>query len=353
MHRKFLIVLLILSILSFCSKNPERSFLILRDTIKLELTDQSALAGVSEIIVTDSSFIILDNSSHFVHEFCNTGKYIRTFGGHGQGPGEYQQPRFIEVDNSGNVIVSDNMSMILNVYKSDGTFVRDLNINNEFGWSDDLKIDRDGNMLQLANFNGIHLLKKYKSPYLERIYSTSLSDEKTGAVVRHFRGFTGFTYNPVNNNVYYINPNGFQIQEVDSETGNIVKSFGIKPPNYRLLNGKYLKKGEISDTRALSRILRETTFVIGYSFQLLRNKYLFIGFLNNYIEPDKPWKEVTTWHLYDIESGEQLFTLSEDFDFNAQNIFASKDDKLYVYNRPDENDPEDCDGWIRSYSLNL
>jgi len=193
------------------------------------------LSHIAKFIATDSSFIILDIMSNLVHEFRNTGKYIQTFGRHGQGSGEYKRSNLIETDNTGNIVIFDQASMKLNVYKRNGAFIGDLNVNKKLSWSNGLKINKDGNLLQLISYNRIHQLRKYNSPDLNQVYSVSLSDEKTNAVVTHFGMHTGFTNDPENNRLYYINPCDFQIQEIDAKTDNIVKLFGIKPPNYRPL----------------------------------------------------------------------------------------------------------------------
>jgi len=110
--------------------------------------------------------------------------------------------------------------------------------------------------------------------------------------------------------------------------------------------------GEIGDPGQLTKIVNKTTFVIHTSFLLLDNRYLLVGFYNRYVEPGKPWKFVTSWHLYDIDSGKHLFTLGKDFYFTTQKKDAAKGNELYVYSPSGENNPEDCGGWIRVYSLN-
>ena len=60
----------------------------------------------------------------FVFKFDPNGKFVRSFGSRGQGPGELQQPNSLYIDSRGNLVVVDNGRYPLSIFASDGSFAR-------------------------------------------------------------------------------------------------------------------------------------------------------------------------------------------------------------------------------------
>ncbi|MCX8159724.1 MAG: 6-bladed beta-propeller [Candidatus Saccharicenans sp.] len=60
--------------------------------------------------------------------FNPAGKYLKTIGGFGQGPGEYQSPRALYIGpDGGTLYLRDDIFKIL-VYRLDGTYLREINL---------------------------------------------------------------------------------------------------------------------------------------------------------------------------------------------------------------------------------
>ena len=67
-----------------------------------------------------------------LHRIClmdSSGKLIKSYGkGRGSGMGQLSNPRHVELDQRGNILVSDNDNDKLRVLTSDLTYVADVNI---------------------------------------------------------------------------------------------------------------------------------------------------------------------------------------------------------------------------------
>ena len=64
-----------------------------------------------------------DTVNHRVQVFTAKGKFIRLFGRHGQGRGELARPRYVAVDTSGMVYVSEVDNHRISVFTTEGQFV--------------------------------------------------------------------------------------------------------------------------------------------------------------------------------------------------------------------------------------
>ncbi len=63
-----------------------------------------------------------------VFKFDKDGKYITSFGPVGQGPGEFQYPFHLEIDNQDNVAVTDQAKLKLVIFSGDGRLKKEINI---------------------------------------------------------------------------------------------------------------------------------------------------------------------------------------------------------------------------------
>jgi DNA-binding beta-propeller fold protein YncE len=59
-----------------------------------------------------------------VRVFDRKGAYLRSIGGPGQGPGEFNEPADVHVNSAGEVIVTDGASRSVKFFSSDGTYLR-------------------------------------------------------------------------------------------------------------------------------------------------------------------------------------------------------------------------------------
>jgi len=75
---------------------------------------------ISSLYATDDRIYVVDDQVPTVRAYDQDGRFARTFGRRGQGPGEYDYPGAVAADTSGRVYVRDNRHARVNVYTADG-----------------------------------------------------------------------------------------------------------------------------------------------------------------------------------------------------------------------------------------
>jgi hypothetical protein len=91
-------------------------------------------AEIASIAVArDGSILVSDRKTPAVRLFDRTGKYVRTYGRKGPGPGEYMQPTDVAFLPDGGVVVRDPRQFRVCYYAADGRPVRDVIVNSGFG----------------------------------------------------------------------------------------------------------------------------------------------------------------------------------------------------------------------------
>ncbi|MBE3111010.1 MAG: 6-bladed beta-propeller [Acidobacteria bacterium] len=114
-------------------RNPKEP---LYKTLVLELKEDLSLGGpeaqgdyafsqIRTFIVDDAgSIYVLDQQSSHVKVFDASGKYLRTIGRQGQGPGELDRPRMLSINRVRGEISVLELSRRMSFFKLDGTFLR-------------------------------------------------------------------------------------------------------------------------------------------------------------------------------------------------------------------------------------
>jgi len=113
-------------------KNPAEP---LYGEIKLELEEDLSIGNEEDEnylfyqardiqVDTDGNIYVLDRGNHRLQVFDKDGKYLRTIGKKGQGPGEFNSPRSLQLDNeTGNIFVADYMSMTIIIFGKEGKYI--------------------------------------------------------------------------------------------------------------------------------------------------------------------------------------------------------------------------------------
>jgi hypothetical protein len=87
---------------------------------------ENAVADISDFVVDDDENIyILDRKNFHVQVFDSSGKYVRTIGRKGQGPGELELSFMISLVRSSGELAIHQATRRLSFFRTDGTFVRD------------------------------------------------------------------------------------------------------------------------------------------------------------------------------------------------------------------------------------
>jgi len=67
-----------------------------------------------------------------IFKFDSGGKFVKSFGPQGQGPGEFQNPHHIALDSDDNIVIIDSGRPILIKYNKDGVFIDGYEMPNEY-----------------------------------------------------------------------------------------------------------------------------------------------------------------------------------------------------------------------------
>ncbi|MBN1641223.1 MAG: 6-bladed beta-propeller [Anaerolineae bacterium] len=100
--------------------------------------DWQADAVIDELRISDvprlgnsdtcGRILVADSGNHRIQVFDSLGTYVTAYGGHGSGPGQFDDPQGIAVDTTGRVIVADRGNDRLQVLGFDGTALSFLGV---------------------------------------------------------------------------------------------------------------------------------------------------------------------------------------------------------------------------------
>lgn len=134
-------------------KNPKEP---LYKTPVLELKEELALGGgeadgdyafgrVRTLVVDDTgSIYVLDTESAHVKVFDASGRYLRTIGRKGQGPGELEFPLTLSLNRTTGELAVHQSTRRMTYFKTDGAFLRHLSLKDM--WALRGRVDSKGNI---------------------------------------------------------------------------------------------------------------------------------------------------------------------------------------------------------------
>ena len=82
--------------------------------------------GASIAVDQEGNLYVQDVGNIRILEYDKAGKYVKTIGRKGQGPGEFQFPAMVHVDRDGDIWVLDSPTSALKVFSPDGTFKKSI-----------------------------------------------------------------------------------------------------------------------------------------------------------------------------------------------------------------------------------
>lgn len=106
--------------------NPDIKLELIRTIGGLDAEDESLAFNAPYDIVLDATgdMYILDTGNKRIQKLNPEGKFIKTIGRQGQGPGEFQSPHSLDIDKEDNIYVHDPRAMRIQVFTSDGKMKR-------------------------------------------------------------------------------------------------------------------------------------------------------------------------------------------------------------------------------------
>ncbi len=140
-------------------KNPKEP---LYKTPVLELKEDLSIGGpeaqgeyafgeIRTFVVDDEgSIYVLDTQSDHIKVFDRSGKYVRTIGRKGQGPGELENPMTLSFNRTAGELAVHQSSRRISYFKTDGTFLRHLSLKEM--WALRGRVDSRGNIYITEGF---------------------------------------------------------------------------------------------------------------------------------------------------------------------------------------------------------
>lgn len=102
--------------------NPKVSLELIRTIGDIDTNDENqAFSSPRDMAVDDAGRIyILDGGNQRIQVFGPDGRYVRTIGRKGQGPGEFASPNSIDIDAAGRLYVLDDRQKRIQVFTKEG-----------------------------------------------------------------------------------------------------------------------------------------------------------------------------------------------------------------------------------------
>jgi hypothetical protein len=167
----------------------------------------------------EENIYVLDRETANIRVFNKEGKYVQTIGRRGQGPGEMQSPRLIQITPQNEIMVYDMRNRRLAFYASDGIFLRHIPAANVIAFLF-LKIDSNRNFVGYVLDREGNELIKYDSE-LKPIYTLFKSPPITPRVMYLVTPFMEFSLTK-DDNIVWGYAEKYELHVVDSD-GKVLK----------------------------------------------------------------------------------------------------------------------------------
>ena len=109
---------------------PKLSIELVRTIGDVDTDDENlAFNSPSDMGVDDAGNIyILDSGNQRIQVFGPDGRYVRTIGRKGQGPGEFSSPNSIDIDGEGHIYILDNRQKRIQVFTTSGELLKSIRV---------------------------------------------------------------------------------------------------------------------------------------------------------------------------------------------------------------------------------
>ena len=224
--------------------------------VQLETDADCPIAEISDMdIDATGNFIISDGwQLGRVYLFASDGRYIRTLGRRGQGPGEYSTPVSVATSSIGEILICDYLRNQIVVYNADSSYLRSIAVKPRIQY-----------FIHLDRRNEIFLYSGAVGPRQREVFDTIHRLDENGSEVLSFApipedvldlGFSAIADGMAigeGDHFYEMNPLYYQIRKYTTD-GKLIRSFTNPNMEKRLrkggpegiLNGPfYLERGLI------------------------------------------------------------------------------------------------------------
>lgn len=322
----------------------------------IELAFDEATPGIGSIyrmvFTPDQSFIFSDYISKEVYEFSlEDGRYIRSFGRRGQGPGEYGGIYYVWLSPDNHVYAYDAKSGRILCYDRRGVYLNNKKMDALVGVKA-MQGTQNGDLLIVASHwhDKTIFFQKINPKNWQIKYSVGLSARKYDLTIHRV---SWLSYHSTLNRAYHVGAAEYMVQEIDVATGKILRRFGWKPPEFIPLAEKYYTEFKNSldefDEALFDEALSSSSKLARMA--LLDERYLIVGYYN-----PKDYKEFVI--IYDLAAADIIpaYSLDDaavDLVIWKSRALATYQDFLYLYKTPSAEEGETSNGRLERYALSL
>ncbi len=185
-------------------------------------------------ISIDSSgnvYVAVDTTNDRIQKFDSSGTYLSEFGSAGSGNGQFDYPKGISFDASGNIYVVDSNNTRIQKFNSSGVYDSQFNTNDGDGDPYDVAIDTSGNIY--VTDGGAGIVEKYDSAgtYLSQLGSAGTGDGQHSSPAGIAIDATGNVYvvDSDNDRVQKFNASGTYISKFSEVTPHVFSVSSYKP----------------------------------------------------------------------------------------------------------------------------
>ena len=137
--------------------------------VKLEFTDESIIGKITKSVIYEDRIYILDDQTNSLFIFDMEGKYIHKISDVGQGPGEYIQLDFFDIDRENKqIVLTDLMAYWIMRYDMEGNFLyrKEIPV-----WCEGVSVLPNNGIVLYANFrnNSEKLSQEYNLIFLDSL----------------------------------------------------------------------------------------------------------------------------------------------------------------------------------------
>lgn len=315
------------------------------DNIELDFGEAAPGIGLiySMSLSPEGTLLIADMVGKQALEFSLTdGQYIRSFGRTGQGPGEYGSAFQITIDTQGRVYVLDAIFGQILRYDRQGHY-----LDKTPSGKDKRLLTGRGDEVFLLQTNPMHILEvqRLEPATWERIYRTPVSTDNQRFISFRLGFGAHLCYSPARHRLYYLGPNDSLVKEINADTGEVTRQFGMRPEGFVPLPRRYhsIWRGSLADMEEL----RMTTVS---SMTLIEDQYLFVS-------QGHPGTFAGSWVLYDLTASAGI----EVYSFDEPGLeylkpfgkIAAWRDRLYIWRKPATEVAETSNGTVEIYELSF
>ncbi len=244
--------------------------LTIKEVIKPELSDNSAIGIIHKVIRTaEGEYFICDRQkSRKVFKFDKNGKFIKSFGTPGQGPGEYQDITSICSLSNGELVILSQRKIMQ--FSAEGNLVKEVRTDMQIR---DICSVENNLFLYIADFDNHSVSLKKRILIMDRDFNiTGGFDQFDGSACKYYSLPHNFFAN-TKDKVFYLTPIEQSISIYDTGSQKLVK---LLLPHKSEVVTELMKKDnlELNDINKINFHLHKFAWLITSGDYLIATEYL-------------------------------------------------------------------------------